>query len=112
MRRLLRWRRVGTWGGLALAACFFLPAVKGCSEPVYPVLDLYEFVVEGTHGTETYGILGWMWGVGLYAAPYALGLLCAVLLLRSRTRQQVRPEDLRRCCCASCSRSRSRRRSR
>jgi hypothetical protein len=57
-------------GGLLLAVCFFLPAVKGCNQPVYP----YEVPQVG--------------------APYLLGLagavVSAVLLRRRRLSRALR----------------------
>ncbi len=65
-RRSLPGRLISLPGGAVLAACFFLPAVRGCSgEPIHP------------------------YDVPAFTAPYAIGLVVAVfavlaLVLRER----------------------------
>lgn len=89
LRLLYRWRRYGAFGGLVLAAAFFLPVVESCNEPVYPVVGLYEFAVDSD--SDRHGMLGWSANLTLYFVPYLMGLLCLIIALRARARQDARP---------------------
>lgn len=80
-RRARKWQALSVLAGLLLAACFFLPAARGCNADVVPADTLFEEVVGLPSATDLPSIAGWAVqsaaGVGVYFVAYVFGFLVA-----------------------------------
>ena len=77
--RVLRWRRVQGAGGLLLAASFFMPVVDGCSSPIVPAAEVWDYLESAN-----FDVLGIAGCFVLYLAAHLFGVFTLITTARGR----------------------------
>lgn len=91
-RRARKWQALSVLAGLLLAACFFLPAAKGCNATVIPSDVVFSEILAPPSAGDWSSVADWMLqfaaGLGIYLLAYVFGCLVVLGAIAGLARRQ------------------------
>ena len=91
-RQARKWQALSLCAGLLLAACFFLPAAKGCNATVVPSNVVFSEILAPPPAGDWSSVADWMLqfaaGLGIYLVAYLFGVLVVLGAIAGLARRQ------------------------